>query len=54
MTRILYVSWISDCPNLTLYSDTVQNRCNPDFVFDELLYKELKAKGGSGTSPALG
>ncbi len=42
---VLYVSWISDCPNLTLYSDTVQNECNRIFVFDELLYKELKAKG---------
>ena len=31
---ILYYSWIYDCPQLTLFSDSVYNDCNRIFCFD--------------------
>ncbi len=31
---ILYCSWIYDCPQLTLFSDSVYNECNRIFFFD--------------------
>ena len=51
---ILYLSWISDCPNLTLSSKTVTNDCNRIFLFDEMLYKNLKARGANVRHLPLG
>lgn len=43
--RIKYVSWIHDCPHLTLYSKTVFLECNYLFLFDSILYREFKSYG---------
>lgn len=43
--KIKYVSWVYDCPHLTLYSKTVFFRCNYLFLFDSVLYKEFKSYG---------
>lgn len=40
-----YVSWVYDCPHLTLYSKTIFFQCNYLFLFDSLLYREFKAYG---------
>lgn len=42
---ILYISWIYDCPNLTLYSKTIRNSCNRIFSFDLIQMKELVQRG---------
>lgn len=40
-----YVSYIYDCPHLTLYSKTVLNRCNFFFAFDRKMAEELAGLG---------
>lgn len=40
-----YVSWVYDCPQVKLYSNTLQNSCNYVFIFDKVMYFELKNKG---------
>ncbi len=42
---IPYLSWVYDCPNLTLFSETLGNPCNKVFVFDYGLYQGLAAAG---------
>lgn len=41
--RLPYVSWIYDCPNLTIYSRTITNSCNYLFLFDKALYQTAYA-----------
>lgn len=43
--RIRYVSWVYDCPHLTLYSKTVFSKYNYLFLFDSILYREFKSYG---------
>lgn len=43
--KILYVSWLSDCPNITTYAKNITNDCNRIFAFDGNQYRELQAKG---------
>lgn len=43
--KIKYVSWVYDCPHLTLYSKTVFLKCNYLFLFDSILYGEFKSYG---------
>ncbi len=43
--KIKYVSWVYDCPHLTLYSKTVFLQCNYLFLFDSILYREFKSYG---------
>lgn len=43
--KIRYISWVYDSPLITLYSRTAKNECNSIFVFDRVLYEELKARG---------
>ena len=45
MNNIPYISWIYDCPLLTLYSKTVVNPCNFIFSFDEILAERLRGIG---------
>ncbi|WP_024866249.1 glycosyltransferase family protein [Butyrivibrio sp. FCS014] len=40
-----YVSWVFDCPHLTLYSHTINNPVNHVYVFDRELYKLLRSRG---------
>lgn len=42
---ILYVSWIYDCPHITLYSRTAGNSCNLIFSFDRRQVEELHRRG---------
>lgn len=42
---ILYISWIYDCPHVTLYSRTAQNPCNLIFSFDRKQVEELRGRG---------
>ena len=39
--QLPYVSWIYDCPNLTIYSRTITNSCNYLFLFDKALYQTV-------------
>ncbi len=40
-----YVSWVFDCPHLTLDSHTTVNPVNNIFVFDKVLFNRLRSKG---------
>lgn len=40
-----YVSWVFDCPHYTLDSHTINNPVNHVYVFDKLLYAQMKSKG---------
>lgn len=51
---ILYSSWISDCPNLPLYSRSVSNACNRIFCFDKNECDDLISRGANAYSLALG
>lgn len=42
-----YVSWVFDCPHLTLDSHTLKNSVNHVYVFDKVLYGKLRAKGAA-------
>lgn len=42
---IPYVSWVYDCPHLSLYSVTVLNPCNRIYVFDSSTYNEFHSSG---------
>lgn len=42
---ILYISWIYDCPHVTLYSRTVKNSCNLIFSFDREQVEEFRRRG---------
>ena len=52
--QVRYIAWISDCPNLTLYSKTIQNDCNRIFTFDLKQLAFLKQKGAVAYSMPLG
>ncbi len=41
----LYVSWVYDSPQFTLFSKTVKNPCNRIFIFDIALVNKLKGRG---------
>ena len=41
--QIPYISWIYDCPNLTIYSRTITNACNYLFLFDKALYNTVRS-----------
>jgi len=43
----IYVSWVYDSPNLTLYSNTLSNTCNRIFHFDRGTVEELITRGFS-------
>lgn len=43
--EIRYVSWVYDCPHLTLYSKTILNKCNHIFIFDRVMAEEVVALG---------
>lgn len=45
VVKIPYVSWIVDCPMLTLQSKTVSNECNYIFNFDRLYTEKISALG---------
>ena len=42
---VLYLSWIWDCPHLTLYSKTAGYSCNRIFSFDLIQTQELLKRG---------
>lgn len=42
---IRYLSWIYDCPHISLYSYTILNSCNTVYVFDQELYLEFHRAG---------
>lgn len=42
-----YVSWVFDCPHYTLDSHHVNNPVNRIFVFDKILYENMRKKGVS-------
>lgn len=43
--EIRYISWVYDCPHLTLYSKTILNKCNHIFIFDRVMAEEVAALG---------
>lgn len=51
---IPYASWISDCPNLTLYSKTVKNKNTFIFSFDMVQMNELLKRGANAFHLPLG
>lgn len=40
-----YISWIQDCPHLTLYSHTITNECNYIFLFDRSMVQTVVSLG---------
>lgn len=40
-----YISWVYDCPHLSLFSATILNSCNYVFIFDSSIYNTLKKSG---------
>lgn len=40
-----YISWVYDCPHLTLYSTTISNDCNHIFIFDRKMCETTMANG---------
>ncbi len=40
-----YISWIQDCPHLTLYSQTITNKCNYIFLFDRNMVQTVVSLG---------
>ena len=42
---VRYISWIYDCPHISLYSYTILNSCNTVYVFDKELYLEFHHAG---------
>ncbi|MCR5669752.1 MAG: DUF3880 domain-containing protein [Butyrivibrio sp.] len=40
-----YISWVFDCPHYTLDSPSVNNPVNRVFLFDRMLYEEMRQKG---------
>lgn len=45
VVKIPYVSWIVDCPMLTLQSKTISNECNYVFNFDRIYTDRIAALG---------
>lgn len=43
--KLPYVSWVYDCPHLTLYSTTITNPCNYLFLFDKEMHHEVVELG---------
>lgn len=43
--KIRYLSWVYDCPHVSLYSYTILNPCNTVYVFDRELYMEFHREG---------
>lgn len=43
--KILYISWVYDCPHYTLYSKKVYYKYNRIFFFDKMQYLEFKQNG---------
>lgn len=42
---IKYVSWVYDCPHLTLYSTNITNSCNYLFLFDHQMTEDVVLRG---------
>lgn len=42
---VLYISWVYDCPHLTLQSNTLSNKNNRVFIFDKSLTDSLNIQG---------
>ncbi|MBR0172744.1 MAG: glycosyltransferase [Lachnospiraceae bacterium] len=40
-----YVSWVYDCPHISLYSYTLINKCNDVFIFDSTMYFTFAKQG---------
>ncbi len=47
ITKIPYMAWIYDCPQYTLYSDTLTNPSNYIFCFDNYLATTLEQRGAA-------
>lgn len=47
--QIPYISWIYDCPHLTLYSRTITNSCNHIFLFDRNMLSTVISLGAVHT-----
>ncbi len=43
--QVFYISWIYDCPHITLYSRTLGNPCNLIFSFDRQQVDEFRDRG---------
>ncbi len=43
--KVRYVSWVYDCPHLTLYSKTISYDSNYIFVFDRVMGEEIASLG---------
>ena len=39
--KIIYISWIYDCPEIRLYSKAITNSCNRIFLFDKVQYERF-------------
>lgn len=44
-SSIKYISYVYDCPHISLYTYTIIHPCNYIFIFDYAMYEELKAGG---------
>lgn len=45
VVKIPYISWIYDCPQYTLYSKTITNKCNYIYCFDMIFTERIVALG---------
>ena len=45
VVNIPYISWIYDCPQYTLYSKSITNKCNYIYCFDLILAERVRALG---------
>lgn len=43
--ELSYISWVYDCPHLTLYSKTIINECNYLFLFDRKMKRMVENMG---------
>lgn len=42
--KIVYYSWVYDCPEMHLYSKSIYNPINRIYIFDKIMYERLKRK----------
>lgn len=42
--KIVYYSWVYDCPEMHLYSKSIYNPVNRIYIFDKIMYERLKRK----------
>ena len=43
--QIPYLCWVYDCPHVTLYSNSLRNRCNYIFLFDRKMQQDALLHG---------